>query len=63
MTREEILALSDEKILEITEQLRVAYRLKKTLRYASKRDFSVHSESVAEHLYGFVFSLAIFPPA
>jgi 5'-deoxynucleotidase YfbR-like HD superfamily hydrolase len=62
MNKEEVLALSNEKIIEITEQLRVAYRMKKTLRYATERDFSVHSESVAEHVFALYFLTEYFLP-
>src|ERR1700737_2108107 len=46
-----ILELSDEKVMEIVRQLRVGYGLKRTLRYNTKRDFSVHNESVGEHVF------------
>ncbi|HWB33751.1 MAG TPA: HD domain-containing protein [Candidatus Paceibacterota bacterium] len=47
----ELLNLSDAGILRVVEQLRVGYGMKRTLRYGTKRDFSVHSESNAEHVY------------
>jgi 5'-deoxynucleotidase YfbR-like HD superfamily hydrolase len=50
-----ILELPDEDILEEAHMLRYAYQMKRTLRYNSTRDFSVHSESVAEHVFGLIF--------
>ncbi len=62
MHAQEILALSDKEILEIAEQLRVAYKLKKTIRYAGARDLSVHGESVAEHVFALLFLAQYFLP-
>jgi len=44
-------APSEEFIAEM-QRLREFYALKSVMRYNSTRDTSVHSESVAEHLYG-----------
>ena len=50
---------SDAHVLKEVKALRVAYRMKHTLRYNTKRDFSVHSESVAEHVFALHF-LALY---
>ena len=57
-----ILALSDEEIFTIARQLRSGYQLKRTLRYSTTRDFSVQSESDAEHIFGLVFLNEYFLP-
>lgn len=62
MNSEQILAVDDKKILELGEQLRVAYQLKKTLRYAGTRDPLVHGESVAEHVFALLFLSQYFLP-
>lgn len=41
----------DEYLAEI-ERVRVMYKLKGTMRYLSMRDTAIHSESVAEHIFG-----------
>lgn len=51
MNKNPITAWSDEEILEEVRAIRIAYGLKHTMRYSSERDTSVHSESVAEHLF------------
>lgn len=53
---------TDDHILQIANQLRVAYALKRTLRYSTNRDFSVHSESVAEHVFALFFLTQYFLP-
>ena len=58
----EIAKMGDEEVMEIVRQLLVAYKLKKTLRYATKRDMSVHSESVAEHKFALLFLCEYFLP-
>lgn len=55
-----ILALPDEKIMDIVRQLRVGYGLKRTLRYNSRRDMSAHNESVAEHVFALHYLLEYF---
>lgn len=60
MTRDEILSLSDDEVMDIVRQLRVAYQLKKTLRYATKRNADEHSESVAEHVFALIFLAEFF---
>ena len=50
---------SDKRILEEVKALRIGYRMKRTLRYHTERDFSVHSESVAEHIFALHF-LALY---
>jgi 5'-deoxynucleotidase YfbR-like HD superfamily hydrolase len=57
-----LLTKSDAEILAIAHQLRVAYGMKRTLRYNSTRDFSVHSESVAEHVFALIFLATYFLP-
>jgi len=52
--------LSDKQILSITKKLRIAYKLKRTLRYGTKRNFKVHSESVAEHVFALFFLAEYF---
>lgn len=47
----ELLQLPDAGIMQIVRQLRAGYGLKRTLRYQTARDRSVHSESVAEHVF------------
>ena len=51
----------DEYLAEI-ERVRVLYKLKHTMRYLSVRDDTVHSESVAEHLYGMQVIAQYFYP-
>ncbi len=41
-------------------QLQTAHRLKRTLRYSTTRDLTVHSESVGEHIFGLVFLAQYF---
>lgn len=53
---------SDGEILEEIKKIVYLYRLKKTLRYNSTRDYSVHSESVAEHIYGMFILAHYFLP-
>lgn len=62
MNNAEILSASDEAILEIAQQLRIAYKLKTTIRYGDSRDPFVHSESVAEHVYALLFLAQYFLP-
>ena len=53
---------SDTDILEEMDRIRVMYALKRTLRYQSVRDHSVHSESVAEHLFAMNIITQYFLP-
>jgi putative hydrolase of HD superfamily len=62
MQKEEILAATDEEIIQIAHQLRIGYGLKKTLRYSGSRDFSTHGESVAEHVFALLFLAQYFLP-
>ncbi len=48
--------------MAIIRQLQVAYKLKRTLRYNTKRDFTAHSESVAEHVFSLFFLAQYFLP-
>jgi|SRR6185437_9604619 len=51
----DLLTLSDAGILAEAHKLRVGYGLKHTIRYHSKREEGVHSESVAEHVFGLIY--------
>jgi putative hydrolases of HD superfamily len=62
MTPQQILTASDEEILKIAKQLRIAYGLKRTIRYGSSRDASLHAESVAEHVFALLFLTQYFLP-
>lgn len=62
MNADQIQEQSDEQIMKIVEQLRIAYQLKRTLRYSSTRDFNEHSESVAEHVFALFFLAEYFLP-
>src|ERR1700761_6535087 len=53
---------SDEEIMKIVRKLRVGYKLKRTLRYGTTRDFNVHLESVAEHIFSLFFLMEYFLP-
>lgn len=53
---------SDDFIMSEVRALRVGYGLKNTLRYYTKRDFSVHSESVAEHVFALHYLSLYFIP-
>jgi 5'-deoxynucleotidase YfbR-like HD superfamily hydrolase len=61
-TKQEILALRDEQILEMARQLRIPYQLKRTMRYGTERDQTVHNESVGEHEFAFFYLLQFFLP-
>ena len=62
LNKPSILEWSDEQVLEEGRALRVAYQLKRTLRYNTKRDLTVHSESVAEHKFALFFLSEYFMP-
>ena len=51
-----------ERILEEARALRVGYQLKRTLRFNTQRDLTVHSESVGEHEFGLFYLLEYFLP-
>ncbi len=53
---------SDEQIMEAAKQLKVGYKLKRTLRYASERDENIHTESVAEHVFALFYLAQYFLP-
>lgn len=55
-------ASSNEEFIAEMERIRVFYTLKSVMRYGSTRDTSVHSESVAEHLYGMQLLAEYFLP-
>ncbi len=50
-----VLEYSDEQVMKVVRQLRLAYKLKRTPRYGGIRDPKVHSESVAEHKFALLF--------
>lgn len=62
MLRSKILSLSDVEIMQIARQLRSGYQLKRTLRYATMRDFAQHSESVGEHVFALLLLTEYFLP-
>lgn len=51
----DVLDFTDQEILEEARRLRIAYGLKSTIRYDSKREAAVHSESVAEHIFALMY--------
>lgn len=53
---------TDEEIMDTVRRLRIAYQLKRTLRYSTARDFDTHNESVAEHVFGMFFLAEYFLP-
>ena len=57
-----LLESSDEAVLGEMRKLRELYKLKTTLRYQTVRDGAVHSESVAEHLFGMQVLAEYFLP-
>jgi 5'-deoxynucleotidase YfbR-like HD superfamily hydrolase len=61
-TKPDILNFSDEKVLEEARRIRYGYHQKRNLRYHTKRDHTVHSESVAEHLFALIYLLEYFLP-
>lgn len=54
--------MSDEEVLQIARELQVAYQLKRTPRYSTSWDLAVHNESVAEHIFAFIFLAQYFLP-
>lgn len=58
----DILTASHEDVLAEIERVRVLYKFKHTMRYSSARDLSVHSESVAEHLFAMQVIAQYFYP-
>lgn len=62
MGQDEILNATNIEIMNIVKQIRTGYELKRTLRYATARDFSVHSESVAEHVFALLYLSRYFLP-
>lgn len=53
---------TDQFVMEEAQKLRGPYALKRTMRYASTRDHTVHSESVAEHVFGLLYLAQCFLP-
>jgi putative hydrolase of HD superfamily len=62
MKKTPILAMTDKQVLSIAKKLKIAYRLKRTLRYGTSRDHSMHNESVAEHIFALFFLAEYFLP-
>jgi 5'-deoxynucleotidase YfbR-like HD superfamily hydrolase len=62
MTRDHILALPPQGLLNLARQIRYGYHLKRTTRYATKRDRKSHSESVAEHIFALHYLNYFFLP-
>ena len=60
-TRKKILE-DDEFVLAEIEKIRYAYKLKKEIRYAQKREGLIDTESVAEHIYGMYVITSYFLP-
>lgn len=58
----DILTATDQEILDEIKRIREMYTLKQTMRYESKRHHEVHSESVAEHIYGMFVLVDYFLP-
>jgi putative hydrolase of HD superfamily len=54
--------MTNAEILDEMKRIRRMYVLKETMRYMSVRDNSVHSESVAEHLFGMQVLVQYFLP-
>ncbi len=59
---ESVLRASDEEILATIYSLKLGYRLKRTMRYGTERDHSVHTESVAEHKFALLYLMHYFLP-
>jgi 5'-deoxynucleotidase YfbR-like HD superfamily hydrolase len=51
----DILTYIDDEILEEAKRIFVAYGMKHTIRYGTKRDEGVHAESDAEHVFGLIY--------
>ncbi len=49
------LAMTDEEILGEAHKLRVAYKLKNTIRFGASRNTEEHAESVAEHVFALIY--------
>jgi len=54
--------MTHEQILSEIKRLRYLFDIKRVMRYNSTRDHSVHSESVAEHVYGVLILAKYFLP-
>jgi 5'-deoxynucleotidase YfbR-like HD superfamily hydrolase len=57
-----LLAQDDAEVLRTAHQLRIPYKLKKTPRYATPCDPSVHEESVGDHLFALNYLMHYFLP-
>ncbi len=53
---------SDSQIMEAAMQIRIGYKLKRTIRYGSTRDPELHSESVADHIFALIYLAQYFLP-
>ncbi len=58
----DVLSATTEEMVEEMQRIRRLYVLKETMRYFSKRDTSIHTESVAEHLFGMQVIAQYFLP-
>ena len=54
--------MNNAEVLEEMRRLRQLYALKRTMRYETTRDHTIHSESVAEHLFGMMVLAQYFLP-
>ena len=59
----DILKATDKEVLEIAHQLCEGYKMKRVLRYNTKRDTTVHSESDAEHVFALIYLAHYFTEA
>ncbi|HEY5383125.1 MAG TPA: HD domain-containing protein [Candidatus Paceibacterota bacterium] len=51
----DILKTSDKEVLEVAYKLCVGYKMKRIMRYRTKRDATVHNESDAEHVFALIY--------
>lgn len=56
----DLLKATDEEILAEAMRLREGYKMKRVLRYNTTRDFSVHNESDAEHVFALIYLAQYF---
>jgi len=51
----DILTFTDKEILDEAKKLRIAYKLKHTIRFGASRNLEEHAESVAEHIFALIY--------
>lgn len=51
----DILTCTDDEVLRAAHQLREGYKMKRVMRYNTARDFEVHNESDAEHIFALIY--------